>query len=636
MVLQGELTPEQIGVKVAEWRRQQSQAGTTPQVDPRGITRTGTLASGAEDIQADDPVVARGRSFAGSIPPLASIAGQIVGSAAGPVGEVAGGALGGGGGDALRQMIQDPTRRDIDTGSVATEAGLGGGAGALGLGIGRVARGRRLTPEQSRDIAVLERENIPYTAGDVRPEGFAQQAENLMRGTAFGGGVMNRSAQEQARAVAQFRERVLDRIGPLLSNDEVGQATIAAIERRSESLFGGGGTFQKLYQRLTRLFPAKVRDSEIRRDIRGIKAKLEHDLRLTPKFKPTDSGSAFLGLLDDLSNVGVPPMVERPSAATTSLGGPTGMTRPVTTATVTPTVQPLMEKTADLSRLDRITYADIWEVKKNLDSVIRGMSATDPLRTRAKAVAAEIHTVLDSAMERSAQNVSPLAAKKIREINTSYSEAKRLFEKEGVVPMLRRLEDPEKAVGVAAPRGAVTRPGELFKALGPEESTIGPQFRRRYIQNQIEGITKEFEGVEVVSGKRFGDKLRAMRSTLESLKMPKDQMAALDEFIDAASRAQNSLNITNPASGRQLFAASQFAALGAGGFAVLGGDPGRGAAAGLLYVASPAILARALTNPRIARFLAKGFTLKPGTQEAAKWTPQALNLLRGLEGDNGE
>ena len=585
---------------------------------PEQPPQPSSLYSGIEGISADP--IAKIRPMIDAIPATGSIAGQVGGGLAGTLvghpiaGEAIGGAIGSGGGELLRQKLGSigaPQAPPVDFDAVLGEAGFGGATGLLGAGIGRAAGAfkRTVPPQAASDLAILKREGIPYTAGDVRPGGVAQQGENLLRGTLFGGRAMESSTGQQAQALAQFKTKVLDNIGPLLSKEETGKLLQGGIEARSKQLFDTGGVFSRAYGRVAMLFPAQIDTQAIRQKVAPLKQQLDNLLQegRIPAAKSGESPARFYALVDDLSKYGTAKAQAGPK-----LYGPDGL----------PIARPSV---VDV----KLTYADVWQDKQTLDSIVRSMGKDDPLRTRAKAMAVRLDSILDESMESSAAKLDPKAGLMIRNINRGYRNAKQLFQTDSLVSDISGM-DPEKVVDKFFPRGATTAPAELVNALSANRELL-PVVRRRAVENIIEPLLKEYEGTEVISGKMLDNKFRAMLPTLKKVLEPA-QIKGIQEFIDAAKRVQTSQAMTNPASGRQMLAYGQFvnlATLGSGGYLAGTGDP----AAAAVVVFTPLLLAKALTRPSVAKLLAEGFTIKRGTREAAKWTARMGNAYRSITKD---
>jgi hypothetical protein len=545
---------------------------------------------------------------------IGTVAGGVLG---GPVAAAAGGALG----ETIRQVIHTapgdltPAQRGR---MVGTEAALGAvselGTRILGRRLPNLFR-RNLPTDAASDLRILEREKIPYTAGDFNPGGTAQITENLMRGTFLGSRIMQRSDVTQASKLSDFRTKVVNALGPYLSREETGQAMKSAVTQRHEELFAPNGIFSRAYKRLNTLYPASVDTSQIRQQAAPIKAELDKLIaegRL-PSASSPEAPSRFYSLIRDLTNYGTKSVTQAPSTVLNQFGQP-----------VTPGGTTIVDVP--------ITYSDIWKDKQTIDSIIRNLG-DDNLRTRAKAIVKQVHNILDTAMEAAAIKVNPRAAQSIRQVNKAYGEAKRLFETESLVADIGNM-DPERIAQRLFPPGAVTAPKELVRAIQTKPIALQAA-RRRLLENVLEPLTYETEGVSVVSGRRLGHKWPQIEETLRALKTPQPQIESFREFISAATRAQMSGTMTNPASGRQLLAWSQVGAVLQGIGATAGIFAGRdtGEKAGLAGVAvfGPLIVAKALTSPAVARLLVKGFTLRPGTTEAVVWLPRALNALRIAE-----
>lgn len=603
LVLQGQLTPAQIAAKVATYKQKSGAASTPP------VSR---FALGTTSIGASDPMAATVRRLARYLPTAGMFGGGAVGSLAtggNPAGEIAGAGVGATAGDLMRQMFQNPTERP--TAGPAMQEGLyAGGGTALGSAVlrGLPAMFRKeLRPDVARQLGILEREKIPYSAGDVNPQGGLQQIENFARGTLLGGTPMARFERGQRQGLFAYRQKVLDTIGPFAEREEVGKLLNTTIENRHEALMGRGGVFEKAYQKVASLYPAGVDTAQIRKEVAPIKAELDALLaegRVGAAAKSTESPSRFYTLVDNLSKYGT---AEAPAAPT--ILGPNGQ----------PIIRP--------SRVNvPLNYKQVWEDKQGIDATIRAMGYDDPLRTKAKALAERLRGILDRAMETTAQQSSPQASQMIRKINAGYAKAKRLFETESLVADIGNMDSAQVVDKFF--KGTATQPSkDLANALAANPG-VKPILARRVVDNLMERISKNIEDVEVTPGATLERLLGANRSKLRTV-LSNEQLSALDEFTDAAYRAQASGRMMNPASGRQMLAAGQLAAVGSTLASIATGNF-EFAIGSATFVVAPEILAKALTNPKLARLLAKGFTIRPGTALAGKWIIQTANAIRSI------
>lgn len=556
---------------------------------------------------------------------VGQIGGGVIGAAAGGMpGAITGGGIGGAGGESVRQLLGrlGIWPRAFGTGEeTSQEAAMKiGGAGAFGAitelpgaFLARQPFKRVLTPDQLRDIGLLKREGIPFSAGDIRPTHAAQQIENLMRGTLLGAKRASQFEQTQRRMINEFQQRILDKMGPLLSAEETGQALQNVVRGRHQQLVGQGGIFERAYRKVSQLFPADVDSAVIRKQVAPIKAELDKitaEGRIGAAAKSKEAPSRFLDLVDRLSRFGTASVPPTPPS---TILGPTG--------------QPIRAAIPATRKEIPLTYSDVWQDKQSLDALIRTMGPDDPLRTKAKGLLNRLHGILDNAMETAAQKVSPQAAQRIRSVNQSYAEMKKLFETESLVADVGKM-DSERVVQRFFAPGAVTGPKELLKAVQKNPGIL-PPLRRRVVENLFEGIGREVEGVRVTPANQLRERIVKAKSQLDIL-LTKEQRGALHEFVNAATRAQASGRMLNPASGRQLLAMSQLGnaaqLIGAGYFISGGNIPGAAAA-----IFGPAVLSRAILNPKVAKLLAEGFTIKPGTIQATAWGSRALNALRIYE-----
>lgn len=565
------------------------------------------------------------QKVAGAAPEvIGTTIGGILGIPGGIAGMGAGGAIGAAGGESLRQLLAASGIAPRTFGTLESteperigKAGVFGGlteaAGGLVTKVLPTAFLRKLSPIQARDVSLLEREGIPFSAGDIRPSGAAQQAENLLRGTLLGSKPATAFEQSQREAVVQFEKRILDKFGPMLSKEEVGEALQTAVKGRHQQLVGSGGIFERAYRRVSAIFPAKIDTASIRKGVEPIKKELDKltaEGRIGAAAKSKETPSRFIDLVDRLAKFGTIEVPPKPASYILDAAG-----------------RPIRAATGATRKEISLTYADVWKDKQSLDALIRSMSADDPLRTKAKSVLKQLHSILDRAMEDAAQKVSPEAASRVRNINKAYAETKSLFEIDSPVAKIGTL-DPERIVQKFFQPGATTPPKELLTALR-QNPEILPPLRRRVAENLFEGLGKEVEGVRITPASQLQERILKSQDTLKLLFTP-DQLQGLNEFVYASARAQASGRMMNPASGRQLLAMSQLgsaAQLATAGFFVGTGNLPGGAAA----VFGPAVLSRALFNPKTARVLALGFTIKPGTAKAARWTVRAINAVRAVE-----
>jgi len=556
-----------------------------------------------------------------------------MGAPAGPAGAFVGGVAGAGSGAGLgkgaelglRKMFpsvfKTPEGAGSPTQEIASAANMGMMSEAGGRGIAQVlpsAFSRYIKPQVQRDINALGREGVPYTAGDIRPGGGAQILENLTRGTLLGGKVMSDFDVTQAAKLYSFKQRFLNTIGPLFSKQETGQLIQNAAETRAGQLFNKGGVFDKAYTKIAALYPAKVDTAAIRGKIQPL---LKEAVELVgkgriPSANSPESPSKFLSLLKDLSVYGT-------RKTGSSMNGLQGMAP---------------GKVVDVP----ITYADIWKDKQTIQGILRSMG-DDSLRTRAKATLQQVESILDDAMETAAAKVNPNAANYVRKVNSAYRQAKQLMETESLVADMRNGRyDPEKIVTRFFEGDNVTPTGDLLRAIPvKEKAKVLPIVRRRTLENLFSKATVQLmeEGIDTTSGKRLMTEVNKNREALGKLLKP-EQMDALEEFIGASQRAQKSGVMTNPMSGRQMLALSQAGAALQFGTTGLALALGRGSPAGFVAAGStiigPKFLAHAMTNPKIAKFIAKGFTMNAATAERTGWTARAANMIRMFDEADGE
>lgn len=558
---------------------------------------------------------------AGSL--LGGLGGAALGTGAGPVGMFAGGAAGAGvgaaGGKALEvgllsrmfpSIYGKPQNMQSAVSSIANSGNMGmmAEAGGRGLQTALPMVLKRALPSQAiRDVATMEREGIPYTAGDVRPGGAAQILENLTRGTLLGGQVMSEFDVAQAVKLQIFKEKFLNNVGPLFSKEEAGKLIQGSVEKRAQQLFGENGLFAQSYKKIASLYPVMIDTAKIRGEAQPLLKEVSELVKegRIPAANSPENPSKFIAILKNLSTYG---------------------TRKTPKGIVD---QP-------------ITYIDVWKDKQTIQAMLRDMG-DDSLRTRAKATLKQIENILDTAMEEAAAKSDPKAARLVKSINASYREAKQLMETESIVADMRNGRyDPEQIVNRFFEGDRITPAKDLLRAIPPgEKAKMLPVIRRRTLENLFEKASLRIQEANInsVKGKVLDAVIGKDRAVLETLLTP-EQMVGLEDFINAAQRAQKSGAMTNPASGRQMLALSQAGnvlQITGAGLQLLTGQPvGDKLATETAMIIGPKFLAHAVTNPAIAKLLAKGFSMSPQTARSIGWTPRMMNILRMFNEANGE
>ena len=262
----------------------------TPEMPSMGTATgiRGPLTAKEQAVNAMRSAVQMIPEAAGAL--LGGLQGAAMGAPAGPVGSFVGGVAGAGTGAGLgkgaelglRKMFPSIFKQPEGAGSpiqeVAGAANMGMMAEAGGRGMAQALPkmlARKIKPQVQKDINVLEREGIPYTAGDIRPGGGAQILENLTRGTLLGGKVMSDFDVAQAAKLYSFKQRFLSDIGPMFSKQETGQLIQKSVETRAKDLFSKNGVFDKAYTKIAALYPAKVDTAKIRGQIQPLLKEVE-------------------------------------------------------------------------------------------------------------------------------------------------------------------------------------------------------------------------------------------------------------------------------------------------------------------------------------------------------------------------
>lgn len=609
------------------------------------VVRRGLPGSGAETISGPmtpmQTISAIIKSTARQMPTalgtvLGGLGGASAGAAAGPPGSflgASGGAgLGAAAGEGLLGLLQNaPSPIGTDRSSLfgqppkspaeafknmASQGSMAAVGEGLGQGVTNVIPTlfqRNLSPEKLRRLNILEREGIPYTDADIHPSGPGAILENLTKGTLMGSSVINDSDVVQATKLFQFRKRVEDSLGPLMSKEELGNELKNAVESKSASLFGENGFFAKIYSRFDKLYNLPVNTKQIRSEALTIQGEIKELIKegRLPSVNSKEAPSRFKALVDDLTKYGTELIPPTPPSSSPIFGTIPG--------------QPAQ-------RIEiPTTFKDVWKTRQLIEGTIRGMGADDPLKTQAKGVLERLDKILNTALDDAAK-ANPQALKQWRTSNELYKSAKQLYQTQSLVSDIENM-DAEKLASRYFGPDQITPTRDLLSAISAgDRKRLLPAIQRRKVQDLFDALSKEFEEVPTISGKQLSERLKKHVDSFEILfKNEPEKLQAIQDFVDASKLSQNSGTMVNPASGRQMLAAQQvgsalqFAGTG------LSLVQGTGVGSHLLMEGTtffgPRVLAKMLTNPNVARLLAKGFTLSPATASKTGWTAKVLALL---------
>jgi hypothetical protein len=485
--------------------------------------------------------------------------------------------------------------------------GMGSEAGGQALGQIPGILARSLKPETTLAINSLKKHNIPVTAGDYRPGGAAQQIENLLKNSFLGGGVVSKKDILKSEGVDKWRKELIASVGPEFDDVTLGATIKEAAGKRHEDLFGENGLFKRLYEKVDKLYAAKVDVSPVRTwatNEKGIVGRqVAPGTGLATLAGTKEAPSKYLSLLDDLSHFGQKKVVIPASKG-----------------------KPAKEGWVDVP----ITYQDVWNAKQNVDSTIRAIG-DEALSTRAKGVIKEVHNRLDEAMLTSAAKTDPIAAAKIQKINHAYKQAKVLLEKDPKIAPLRiegKVND-ERVFERFYSKGSITPSDNLYRAIPVQERPrIIGGLRRKTLENFFGGsVTGTPElGVTSLNTRSMMTKYHTYKNELKSW-LSEDQMRNLDEFINAAYQSGASGRMINPSSGKLNVAYAQSAAAGGAFVAAMNGNMAT-VGVGAASIVLPYFIAKGMMNKNISRLIAEGVKLTPGSAEAVKWTPRFLNATR--------
>ncbi len=542
------------------------------------------------------------------------VGGAIGGSRFGVPGAIGGAAFGAASGNAMSQLLQragilpgDAPETSGEAASQIGEAALLGGAGeGAGQGIVRGARGLGILKDsvkpEGRELIDFVGERGVVTPSQATNSRAIDLIQNIAEGAFFG-------AETIARTKANVKSLVIDGM------DNFAQSFVKNTSRAER-----GEVLQQAVSEGTEAFNVTARTlyAEVDKAVQGVRVN-------------------YTGL-------------KRKAAAslrTLEAGLPSG--------TAKATLNRIMKKG------DMASFADAQQLRSDLLNLTRNI--TDPLPARTEGIVKRLAKEVDNAMVAASEKLpgreiaagQSLTAKDTwRMANQFWKEGKDTFNSKLVKTIVSK--EPDEAVDFLLAQKSelkVKRMRELVEQFDP--STTTPQIGRasssartaagkqawKNIQgaliNKIMDAGTTFkDGVKVLNGNamlkqinKFMDPNAAGAGTINAFFDPVDarklqkfaRMLAVAEARGATEGGKNYIQFMQVGAGMALLA-SPFNATA---------ESFRPELAVALF--GPAVLAKVLTNPKVAQFLSTGLKVSPRTEQATTFTTKLAALLQeeGIE-----
>ena len=545
--------------------------------EPAGTNSTSPFSGIAQELASDpkkrDEFLAEaakmGLEMGGS-----TIGAGVGGAAGGPPGAIAGAGLGSAGGNAILQLLQRtgavPGEPPATVGEAAKDLGTAGAVGAAGEGAGQLI------------FKILAKGAKPF-AKTVLPE--AKEADEILK------------RQGGRLTPAQLTEsRPLD-----------------LLENVAENSLFGGGPLRKLKLKNTKIFEGLIDDVIQKFSSRATKEQIGDVLQATI----TDSRDVFRGMaqklygkVDELAggaSVNIAPLKAQATEFLQEIGAglPAGSARKI--------LRSILDKGDDL------TFRDAQILRSDLLSVTRQQN--DLLGNRAQGLARRLAKTMDKNLaDGISQTTSEEALTAFRNANDFWKQGKVKFNNSLIKSIvngdpdvvLNRFVKPGKPTAVRLVREAIDNPARWKQVQG--------SFAEDIIQNatDIDGALKSPKIISQIEKFRNGGALGELFPG-KNIKIVED----LEKFAKGLRIIEK---------GTPDKTGSIFIQLKQAGAAALAFNFALDAT-GATILLGPAALGKALTNPKIIKFLTDGIRVGKGVQAKTTFVTRlaALMTREGIE-----
>lgn len=528
---------------------------------------------------------------------------------------------------------------------------MGGQFIGKGLQGALAPRAGKVTPQGEQLTRTGQEAGFTPSPADVAPGGMIRRGEALAE-KQFGGGRINVAAEKEIEAMrgsattgkeGWLQRRARDVAGPSGQMDASRVARGETIQQGLEDIAQAHRVGEAVQWEFPKALQTGKPDFQIDNLREYMRSRLVERGDLEQAISP--------GTTSRLSSTGGRMVTSRGKAEVFDLGPES---HPAFASAQTGEPVPLLEATGrrtvgekpGIFRTERATRSGMTS-----EEMIAGLAQGEGPITGQQAIV--LRKALGEMYERG--DKGPLAAfRRDMEADAGFNPARakaweeaRAYTKENIVPFrsdqpLGRLIDKGEPVAVVqelmAPRDARIT---LLRAIEKQTGKTGPVWDAV----QAEAITQAIENPRLI--KNIGPETRKVLFSKEQGQFL-DQLQNWRETSTAAQKeskglyARTGTNIVGYDQIRQ--GITLLIGAGASGGAAYMGHPGLGLAAGTTILVAPNVIARMLTNPTTAKWLAQGFTTPAGSPEAIRIASQviprylsALGQERpGVQGTPGE
>jgi hypothetical protein len=486
-----------------------------------------------------------------------------------PLGTALSGALGGASSQTVKEAGGSPLAQTV--------AGVAGGSlPAIGTGVAAGARGLARGGEAGRAALQANIDNaaandVPLTVGQATGNGVIQRVEGVSR-TLWGGGSIGKTAESQNQALSNRVDQITDNLakGTDASPTAAGNAITSGVESTRQTMRNAESA---AYDKVDALVPP---DTQV-----GVSSTLAKLKSLTTPTPGAESTSAAL----------IPPKIKQLAdnlASDTEANG------------------------------GKLPYETVKALRTAVGNEIdRGFAPANPAQNN---MYKQLYGALSDDMQQGATSVSPEAAKAAKDASALYASNK---VREGYLDSVVSKNGGPEAVynaALANSKDGATKIGKVMGALGDDQQNV-------VRATVIDKLGRALPGSQNAAGDAFD----ASRFLTNWSKMspdakdalfgasgsPKTLRDSLDSLTKTMETLRNADALKNPSgTAATVGHGLGLAALYEAGTQLLSGDHHTALAAGGA-VAGNYALAKALTNPKTAQWLATTSKLPPSSLPTA-------------------
>ena len=511
-------------------------------------------------------------------------------------------ALGGSGMEAMRQLIQQQqgmeeapktsleAAKRIGGAGVKGAVGEYGGRKVFGLLSKLAAPYRKSLTEEGKTAIELVRGRGIVTPGEATSSRSLDILENIAEGSIFGGGRMAATKKATKDIITNTIDDFVAHIGP--QTDRKILRTLLG-----DTIAKGKKTFEQVaegwYKGLDRLAPSST-ETIVER-------------------VPTS-------ILDASGNPIYKAVSKQVQKGSVDIRGVKKMASGMKAFTET---AKLGEGAKDFAKIiakgDNLTFSEAHAFRTSL---YEAADTPGLIGTTTSAELKKLASSVENSMERAARKEGGNAWEQFREISANYKTGSARFRNDLVTKLAKK--DADLIVDTLLSTKEPINIEQVKNILLTTDKSVWPKvqnaFAGKIILDAKDPITNQLSAKKALEALSGFDRSGALKEFF-----PKNEIALIKKSLGGLHAIQEKGAEGTGRMAIQLMQAGAIVGAATGGVSfILTGDIGVGAGAGLtggglVILGGPAMLGRAFTNPRIAKFLSEGYTLGPGIREAAKF-----------------